>query len=334
MKKSVSKALFGLMFLVVIAGVVYLLFMQNSKKEKRIVRTGQIEMKEYNVASKIPGRIEWIKVEEGDVVSIGQQIFKLTDRELRAKLGQADASIYSAKAQWNMALEGARAEQIDIANRGYLAAKSQFELAEKTYNRMKIIHQDSLISDQDFDVVSQKYSSALAAMEAAKLQYDMAFQGARQQEKEMAQGQYMRAVQSKEEVNSYLDETVSLAPIGGIISKRYFNEGELIAIGYPVVAIIDTTDVWAELNLPETILQNIKVGDEIEGKIHGVGTAIKFKVVNFSVMADFANWRAQNERANYEVRSFTVKLKPVGGTIHSLRPGMTVSFDLGPEKEN
>lgn len=313
---------------VIVIGIVVILLLQSGGKDNQMVRIGQIEMREYDVASKVPGRLEWIKVDEGDYVDMGQQLFKLTDREVKAKVAQAQGAVESAKAQYDMALNGARKEEISMAEKALNAAKSQFVLADKTYKRMKTLHDEKLISDQELDVIYQKYSAATAAMEASSAQYEMAVKGARIETKDMARGQYDRASQAREEAMSYLDETVLYSPIKGIVAKRYIDAGELVSSGYPVLTIIDPNDVWAELNLPSQELEKIKIGSIIKGKIHGIGRTELFKVANFAAMADFANWRSTGDKATFDVRSFTVKLIPVNKEIFSLRPGMTVSFDL------
>ncbi len=326
--KNSLKIVFGIIVIAIIIVISIVLIKSLSDKEVSIIRTGQIEMNEYDVASKIPGRIEWITVSEGDIVNIGQDLFKLTDREIKAKMGQAMGAVESAQAQYEMVKEGSRKEQIDMAERKYFADKSQFELAEKTFKRMNNLHNDKLISDQDFDAVEQKFKAAQAAMEASKAQFDMAVSGARKQEKTMAAGQVSRANQGLEEARAYFDESVMKSPWGGIVAKRYLDVGELAAVGYPVVTIIDTTDAWAELNLPASELEKLNIGMIIKGRVHGIGTYEQFRVVNFSAMADFANWRSTGDKATFDIRSFTVKLVPLNKSIPNLRPGMTVSFDL------
>ncbi len=297
-------------------------------KDGEMIRTGQIEMREYDVASKIPGRVEWIGVDEGDAVEINQPLFRLTMKEIQAKVNQAKGAVESAQAQYSMSLKGARQEQIDMAEKGYSAAKSQFELAEKTFKRMKNLHNDKLISDQELDVANQKLSGARAQMEAALSQYNMAKSGTRIEEKQMALGQYDRAKEALNEAKSYMDESTVFSLYKGIVAKRYADAGELVATGYPVITIIDPQDAWAELNLPATELEKLKIGMVVKGKIHGIGRTEEFKVVSFAAMSDFANWRATKDKATFDVRSFTVKLRPVNKNIESLRPGMTVSFDL------
>lgn len=318
-------------FILPISGVLLLallLFLFLPRSSSPQLRTGQIEMRELDVASKIPGRITWIGVDEGDSVTMEQDLVRLSDRDVRAKAGQAEGAVDAARAQYRMALHGTRPEQVEMAERQYAAAKSQFDLAEKTVTRLRTLHAERLLSDQERDGAEQKYQAALSAMEAARAQRDMARSGARREEKEMARGQMVRAEQSLEEVRSFLDETVLRSPVAGIVAKRYADAGELVATGYPVLSILDPSDSWAELNIPAPDLEKIRVGMKLRGQVHGLGRSVVFRVSSIASMADFANWRAQNERGSFEVRSFTVKLRPESGSVPGLRPGMTVTFDL------
>jgi len=204
----------------VIFGVIFILFISN-KPPKEIYRTGQIEMREYDLSSKIAGRIEWINVDEGDEIKNGDTLMKLTDREIRAKFLQAEGSVESAKAQLNMLKAGSRKQEIEMARQSYESASSQFDLAEKTYIRLQEMFKEKLLSSQELDVVYQKYQSAKAQKEATSLQLNLAIEGARTEQKDMASGQLVRAIESLNEVGIYLDESYIISPINGLVSKRY-----------------------------------------------------------------------------------------------------------------
>jgi HlyD family secretion protein len=155
----------------------------------------------------------------------------------------------------------------------------------------------------------------------------MARNGARPEEKEAARGQYDRALGSLDEARAYVDETCVRSPIPGVIGKRYADEDEIVPSGFPVLTVLDTRDVWAELNLPETELARLRPGSVVTGTIHALGRSARFRVASIAAAADVANWRAQNDRGSFEVRSFTVTLRPEG-RIPGLRPGMTVAVEL------
>ena len=325
-KKHILIGVFTLSGLVLF-GIIYIILISNDSP-KELYRTGQIEMREYDLSSKIPGRVEWINFDEGDEIHSGDTILKLTDREIKAKYLQAEGSVESAKAQLKMIKSGARVQEIELARQSYEAASSQYDLAEKTYNRMQSMFKDNLLSAQELDVVYQKYLAAKAQKEAARLQLNLAIEGARSEQKDMAAGQLTRAMESLNEVGVYLDESYIISPVDGLIAKRYVDKNEIAASGYPVLTVVDPQDVWVELNLPSNELEHLKIGDILKAKIDGSGEIAEFKVENFSVLSDFANWRSTSDKSTYDIRTFTVKLKPQSKLSKSVRPGMTVRFDL------
>ena len=76
---------------------------------------GQVEVSEYRVSSKVPGRILEIRVKEGDYVKAGDTLVILDAPEVRAKMEQAQSAENAAAAQEEMARNGARQEQIQGA---------------------------------------------------------------------------------------------------------------------------------------------------------------------------------------------------------------------------
>ena len=76
---------------------------------------GQVEVSEYRVSSKVPGRILEIRVKEGDFVKVGDTLAILDAPEVRAKMEQAQSAESAAAAQEEMARNGARQEQIQGA---------------------------------------------------------------------------------------------------------------------------------------------------------------------------------------------------------------------------
>lgn len=73
--------------------------------------SGQIEGTEVVVGTKIPGRIAWLPLEEGDRVTSGQALVRLSADDLAADVRQADAQVLAARAQVLQAEAGAGAAQ-------------------------------------------------------------------------------------------------------------------------------------------------------------------------------------------------------------------------------
>ena len=74
---------------------------------------GTVECTTYKASSKVPGRIDDMKVEQGDRVEKGQLLYTLSTPELEAKLQQAEAVKSAAAALDQAAIAGARIQQIE-----------------------------------------------------------------------------------------------------------------------------------------------------------------------------------------------------------------------------
>ena len=179
---------------------------------------GEMEVEEYRVSSKVPGRILELRVKEGDFVKAGDTLAILEAPDVQAKMSQAQSAVDAASAMEMMAKNGARKEQVQAAYQLLEQAKAGLEIAEKSYNRMKILYDEEVISAQKFDEALAMYKSAQAQVKAAQSQYDMAKNGARMEEKMSAAAQVGRARGAVQEVNSYIHETVQIAQAAGEVT--------------------------------------------------------------------------------------------------------------------
>ena len=126
---------------------------------------GTVECTTYKASSKVPGRIDDMKVAQGDRVEKGQLLYTLSTPELEAKLRQAEAVKSAAAALDAMALAGARVQQIEAAMNMWQKAQAGLELARKTYERVQNLYNDGVVPAQKLDEATANYK----AMEATAL---------------------------------------------------------------------------------------------------------------------------------------------------------------------
>ena len=98
---------------------------------------GQVEVSEYRVSSKVPGRILEIRVKEGDFVKAGDTLAIIDAPEVRAKMEQAQGAEAAAAALELKAQNGARQEQIQGAYQVWQQAMAGVEIAKKSYDRIQ-----------------------------------------------------------------------------------------------------------------------------------------------------------------------------------------------------
>ena len=284
---------------------------------------GEVEVSEYRVSSKLPGRVLEIRVKEGDYVKVGDTLAILDAPEVRAKMEQARGAEDAASAIELKAQNGARKEQIQGAYQLLQQAKAGLEIAEKSYKRIQRLFDEGVMSAQKRDEVFAQYKAMEAQCKAAQSQYDMAVNGARREDKLAAQAQVSRARGAVQEVNSYLGETVQVAQMEGEVSSIYPKVGELVGTGSPIMTISMMNDMWGTFNVREDQLNGLQVGTEFSAYVPAFNKDIKMKVYYMKDQGSYAVWKATKTNGQYDLKTFEVKARPVE-KMEGLRPGMSL----------
>ena len=284
---------------------------------------GQVEVTEYRVSSKVPGRILELRVSEGDYVKAGDTLAIIDAPEVRAKMEQARSAESAAAALELKAQNGARKEQIQGAYSVLQQAKAGYEIAEKSYQRIQRLYDEGVMSAQKRDEVYANYKAMEAQMKAAQSQYDMAVNGARMEDKLAASAQVGRAKGAVQEVNSYIHETVQVAQKDGEVANIYPKVGELVGTGSPIMSIAVMDDMWGTFNVREDQLNGMKVGSEFSVFVPAFNKEIKMKVYYLKDQGSYAVWKATKANGQYDLKTFEVKARPVE-KLDGLRPGMSL----------
>ena len=293
-------------------------------RPKDIVIQGEAEATEYRVSGKVPGRIEEFRAQEGDAVRKGDTLVIIDSPEIRSKIAEANAAKAAAVAQKNKAMNGARAEQITGAYEMWQKALVGEDVMRKSYERIKSLHDQKVVSDQKYDEVEAQYNAAVATAKAAKSQYDMAVKGARKEDKDAAVALVERANAAVRLVNSYKDEIRLTSPADGIIAARYPKVGELVGQGSPIMTIQDLEDMWFTFNIREDRLHKMQQGDKITLTVPALDNAqVTATVYYMAVRESYATWRATKEMGEFDTRTFEVRARP-DAPVKGLRPGMSV----------
>ena len=317
--KNIILAVLGFAAVVMIVAVIGLLAID---RDPDMIQ-GQVEVSEYRVSSKVPGRILELRVKEGDYVKAGDTLAILDAPEVRAKMEQAQSAENAAAALELKAQNGARKEQIQGAFSVLQQAKAGFEIAEKSYNRVQRLFDEGVMSAQKRDEAFASYKAMEAQMKAAQSQYDMAVNGARMEDKMAASAQVGRAKGAVQEVNSYIHETVQIAQKEGEVTDIYPKVGELVGTGSPIMSIAMMDDMWGTFNVREDQLNGMQVGTEFMAFVPAFNKEVKMKVYHLKDQGSFAVWKATKANGQYDLKTFEVKARPVE-KLDGLRPGMSL----------
>ena len=321
-KKQHNNILLAILGFIIVIAIVALIGFLALDRDPEIIQ-GQVEVSEYRVSSKVPGRIQEIRVKEGDFVRAGDTLAILDAPEVHAKMQQAQGAEEGAAALEQMARNGARKEQVQGAFQLLQQAKAGLEIAQKSYQRVQRLFDEGVVSAQKRDEAEAMFKASEAQVKAAQSQYDMAVNGARQEEKRAAMAQVNRARGAVQEVNAYIDETIQVAQMDGEVSSIYPKVGELVGTGSPIMTISMMDDLWGTFNVREDQLNGMKIGQELNAFVPAFNKTIKMKVYHMKDQGSYAVWKATKANGQFDLKTFEVKARPVE-PLEGLRPGMSL----------
>ena len=284
---------------------------------------GEADSTKVDVAAKVAGRLATIDVREGDAVEKGALVATIESPEIRARLDQAEAAKAGAVAQRDKADHGAREEEIRAAKSQWDRAKHAAELAETTFGRLERLARDGVVPAQRRDEAEAQWKTSRDAAEAARAVYDMAVAGARSEDRSTAAAMVSRATGAVDEVKAFLEETKVVSPAAGEVYRRNAEPGEVVPAGFPIVTLVDLSDVWVTFQVREDRLARLKMGATLPARFPALGDEeVPLTVTFVAPQGDFATWRATSAQGGFDLKTFEVRARPAK-PLPGLRPGMS-----------
>jgi HlyD family secretion protein len=309
-----KKIIIGLIVLVAIALIIFFNLRANREKSIKvkveevkkqnltsiISASGEVKpRKNVNISAHIPGRVVKIGVKEGQYVKKGDLLLKLDSTQYEANVERDKATISSLQAD-------------------FIQAEAKLKRDKQAYERAKSLHKEQLISDEQLENAKTQYEISLANVQAIK----------------------HRIEQAKASLQSSLDnlnKTIYHSPIDGVITSLRIEEGEVVITGTMnnpgtiLMTIADLSVMEVEVEVDETDVVNVEVGQEAEVKVDAFpDLIIKGEVteVGSSALTKLGTARAE------EAKDFKVVITLINPP-KNLKPGLSASADIiTARKEN
>lgn len=278
---------------------------------------GKVKKEEISIAPKVAGRILKVFSKEGDTVNTGDTLAIINVPEIEAKLLQAEGAVMAAKAQYQMAGNGATGYEREQIAAKLSAAGEQYKLAEKSYNRVKEMVKDSLVPFQKFDEVTEKYMAARAQLDAVQAMKDEIDHGVRSEKVAMAHGDLIRAEGVLQEAQTAYNERYILAPKRMTIETAALKAGELALPGYNIYSGYSLDDAHIRFTISENNIPHFKKGNNYTMTIAATNQSFEARLTAIRQLpgyADISSAFADYELGEgvYELRLIPVDQKVMG----------------------
>lgn len=285
------------------------------------------------VAAQVAGRVESIPVREGDSVRKGQLLAQIDAREREAQLAQARAVLAQAR-------EGLRETQANLeavlptvqgAGADVARARATLDEAEANFDRAQELADGGAATPQQVDAARARLLETRAAVQSL---------GAAKASVQGRVGAAMAAVSNARAASRTAEAAVQLAevqlaqsrvlcPFDGLVVSRNLEEGEWAAPGTPVVTVEDRTRLWVRLDVEETGIGAVRIGEPAQVVVVALGgRTLRGHVMEVGAEGDFALNR-DVKRGRPDIRTFRVRVA-VDEAAEELRPGMTAEVTLRP----
>jgi multidrug efflux pump subunit AcrA (membrane-fusion protein) len=220
--------------------------------------------REVKVSSLVPGLLKSKIIKIGDYVEAGQLLAIIDQEELLLQKAALEGQVQSLQAQYEKARMGAKQGEIAILEAQVAQTKTGLDLVENEVKRLRELYSEGAISIQSLEqaesqekVASLKFKEASEALKLAK-------EGASTEELEIIQGQLIHAEEQLKLMNKKISDTEIKAPKAGYILESYFEEGEMVSMGYPLFVLGDTGQLQVEFDLTDEQISKIQLDQEVK----------------------------------------------------------------------
>ncbi len=294
-----KKLVILLLVLLLAGGGVYAWRALSDGEGETLSLSGNVDIRSVGLSFRVGGRLQSLKVDEGDAVKAGDEVGSLDSEPYDLALRQAEAEVETCRraitqaegsaralgATYDLYRAGYRQEEIDQARATLESQRAILDNAQKEYARQKSLLERNAVSRQAFDEAEKTLRSqtALVAADEAKLAELEA--GYRKEEIAQAQAQHEAALTAVEEARAKLAaaevardqaelnlrDTKLVAPSDGIIMTRTLEPGSMVTSGATVLTLSLRHPVWVRAYVDEVNLDRIHIGQKVAVTTDGGG---------------------------------------------------------------
>jgi HlyD family secretion protein len=298
-------------FCLILLSVISLLITgcSNSNNKNSIEATGTIETVNVVLSSKTSGEIKELRINEGEKVKLGDTVMIIDTETLQLQLKQQESGAQMSRAQLDLLRNGARKEDILLAESSLNQAQVNFKQAKSDLERLQKLYQTQTITKKQYDDAASHFDLMNDQLSSAKENFIKIKNYARPEEIKQAEAKLNQSRASADLIKKNINDSYIVSPLNGIVVKKYFEVGETVSPMSSLVKISDLTNVELYIYVTELELGKIKLGQKAEVTVDAFkDKKFEGKVTYISPEAEFTpkNIQTKDERTKLV---FAVKIE-------------------------
>lgn len=215
--------------------------------------SGTIEVDETQLASRYGGRVEQVLAREGDGLTNGQVVVRLSASELQPRLAQARALLEELKA-------GARREELLAAKNDWESLLAELDFARSEERRITELFEQKTVPEAERDRAVARVAALEKSVAAAKSRYDLLVAGTRPERIAQVEAQVA-------EIETQIRELTIYAPTNSVLEVLHVKLGDVTGPNQPVATLLLTNHLWVRVYVPEPWLGFIQPGQQVRVRV-------------------------------------------------------------------
>ena len=290
---------------------------------------GYIEGEYVYVAAPLGGSLTNLVVARGDSVKAGQLLFALERGSEAAAVAQAEKNLTQARSQLDDLKKGLRPTEIASLQSQLDRAKANLKLSGDQFARREQLGGNDVISKEELDQVRAKRDADKAQVDQLAADLETAGLGGREDAVRAAQAAVASLSAALDKAKWSFDQKQQFAPTNAFVHDTLYRQGEWVAAGNPVIALLPPENLKVRFFVPETALAHIKAGQNVEVSFDGAAKKCSATLNYISTQAEFTPPVLYNRENRAKlVYMIEAKFSPADAAV--LRPGQPVDVTLGP----
>lgn len=286
---------------------------------------GYVEGETSLMAPPVAGQLLERPVDRGSRVEKGDRLYVIDPALARAEVARAEAALAEARARHENLLTGKRPEEQDVVRAQRREIEASLALAESELKRQGELLARGFTTRQAYDQAESKVlqlRARLASMAAQERAGDLA---ARRSEIAAAAALIGQNEASLDTAKKRLADLMPVAPEDALVENTFFNVGEWVPAGTPVVSLLPAARVKLRFFVPEEDVSKARIGRPVSFTCDGCPADLKASIVYVSPRAEFTPPVIYSQSARTKlVFMIEARPQPVPPQV-ALAPGLPVT---------
>ncbi len=284
---------------------------------------GYVEGETSLIAPPVAGRLVVRPVERGQHVKKGDRLFVIDPELAKAEVERAAAALAESKSRYENLLTGKRPEEQAVTQAQRREAEAALTQAELDYKRQSELLARGINARQSYEQAESQVRQMQARVASLAAQEKVNVLAARPDEIAAAKATVEQNRANLEQARKRLDDQMPTAPEDALVENTFFNVGEWVPAGTPVVSLLPAYRVKLRFYVPQEDIAVARMGQQVTFSCDRCPSDLKAHIIYISPRVEYTPPVIYSQSARAKL-VFLIEARPEAGQI-PLSPGLPVS---------